>query len=142
MIIEPTAWLQALFGGILIGIAATLYLAVTGRVAGISGLLRAVVFERGPRLGPPLFFVSGLLVAGMLGGLLMPEFFGVAPAAPLSPRMLGGLFLVGLGATLANGCTSGHGICGLSRLSKRSFVAIAVFMLTGALVVAVLAALV
>ncbi len=139
--IEPSAWLLALLGGVLIGVAATLFLAVTGRVAGISGLLRATVFETGLRLHPALLFVAGLLIAGVLGRWLLPSFFGVAPAPPLSLRMLGGLFLVGVGATLANGCTSGHGICGLSRLSKRSLVAIGVFMLAGALVVSAMSAL-
>jgi len=121
--------LSALFGGALIGLAATLFWFANGRVAGISGILRGALLARGRR-GELLLFLAGLVTAGCLAAAV-----GAAPAAASGPPVgvlvvAGGL--VGVGTRLARGCTSGHGVCGLSRFSVRSLVAVVAFMATGA----------
>jgi uncharacterized protein len=124
-----TPW-SALAGGGLIGLSASVLLLVNGRIAGISGILAGLVHAPGDRAWR-LAFVSGLLAAAPLAGLLLPQH--VFPAA-LPPEMQEGLrllvagLLVGVGTRMANGCTSGHGVCGLARLSLRSLAAVAVFM--------------
>jgi len=128
--------LQGFAGGLLIGLAAALFLLGNGRVAGVSGLAAraAGLSEAGaPRLAAAAF-VLGL----PLGALAMAGVCG--PAAPRFPAsgwvlLLGGV-LVGFGTRLGSGCTSGHGVCGISRLSRRSLAATAVFMAAGALTVA------
>ncbi|MES1188128.1 MAG: YeeE/YedE thiosulfate transporter family protein [Myxococcales bacterium] len=129
--------LLALFGGILIGLSASLAHAGARQVAGVSGILGGLL--RGPvrPLGFGLWFVAGLV----LGGALLAR-FGVPvvsvrsslPERPLLWILAAGL-LVGFGTRLGSGCTSGHGVCGISRLSPRSLVATGVFMVTAALVV-------
>ncbi|MEO5831688.1 MAG: YeeE/YedE family protein [Rhodanobacter sp.] len=122
-------WLLAALGGILIGVAAVL-LAVLGRIAGISGiagsLLRRGVTDRGWRLA----FVAGLLIAPLLLWLLHGDSGIGAPQVSLPWMVLAGL-LVGFGTGVGSGCTSGHGVCGIARLSPRSLLATAVFMLFG-----------
>jgi uncharacterized membrane protein YedE/YeeE len=118
-----------LAGGALIGLAASLLWLSHGRVAGISGLTSAVV-EREPS-PVALPFVLGLVVAGALLRLAFPSAFG-APAVGLGLTALAGL-AVGFGTRLGGGCTSGHGVCGVSRVSARSIVATLTFMATGAL---------
>lgn len=126
--------LSALLGGALIGTAATLLLWSLGRIAGISGIVNSVLERRQGR-GWRLAFVLGLVAAAWAWFALS----GAAPRAdfPLPWLMFGGL-LVGFGTRLGGGCTSGHGICGLARLSKRSAAAVAVFMGAGAATVYVL----
>ncbi len=130
------SWIQSLLGGMLIGSAAAVLLVVNGRIAGISGivggLLKAPSSDRWWRVS----FLLGLLASGVAVAQLLPDAFR-ASGVPLAYVGLAG-FLVGVGTSLANGCTSGHGICGVSRLSKRSLVATSTFMLFG-LVVAVVA---
>ncbi len=126
--------ISALFGGALIGVAATLLLFLNGRIAGISGIfgdfLDASAAERGWRLA----FLAGLIAAPLLlaaAGQAMPN-----PTMPASwAVIIGAGLLVGVGTRLAGGCTSGHGICGLARLSPRSAVAVGTFMATAASVV-------
>ena len=118
-----------LLGGALIGLAASLLWLSHGRVAGISGLTAAVV-ERTPS-PVALPFVLGLVVAGALLRLVVPSAFGV-PTVGLATTALAGL-AVGFGTRLGGGCTSGHGVCGVSRVSSRSIVATCTFMATGAL---------
>lgn len=128
--------LAALFGGVLIGLSASLAHSGARQVAGVSGILGGLL--RGPTrpLSFGLWFVMGLL----LGGSLMAR-FGAAVAGPsaLEPRPLWLLIaaglLVGFGTRLGSGCTSGHGVCGISRRSLRSLVATGVFMAAAALVV-------
>ncbi|MFC5577939.1 YeeE/YedE family protein [Lysobacter niabensis] len=122
-------WLTALAGGVLIGLSATLLLWLNGRVAGVSGILNGVVFPKPGDLSWRVAFLAGLIAAG---GLYM----AVVPGAPLPrtdfPRaglIVAGV-LVGFGTRMGNGCTSGHGVCGLGRLSMRSLVAVATFMAT------------
>ncbi|GGZ03787.1 YeeE/YedE family protein [Pseudoduganella plicata] len=130
-----TLW-TSLAGGLLIGAAAAMLILLNGRIAGISGivggLLRAPRADRRWRLA----FLAGLLLAAPLwrGVTALPPVHPVAGGATL---VLAGL-LVGFGTRLGAGCTSGHGVCGLSRLSPRSLAATVTFMLAGALTVFVL----
>lgn len=119
--------LQALAGGALIGLAATLLYAGIGRIAGISGILNSAVEQRAER-GWRIAFLSGLVVSA--GIVLALRDAGVREGFPPMALLVAGL-LVGFGTRLGNGCTSGHGICGLSRLSRRSLAAVAVFMASG-----------
>ena len=124
-----TPW-SALFGGALIGISASALLLLNGRVAGISGILGGLVRPRAEETSWRALFVAGLLVGGLALLLFRPASFGVAPVS-LPLAIVAGVF-VGFGTRLGSGCTSGHGVCGLSRLSFRSLAATMTFMLTGA----------
>lgn len=124
----------ALAGGALIGIAATILLAFNGRIAGISGILgELLVPGRGDRSWR-LAFLLGLLVGGLLLVGLRPGAIVPHPDLALPAVAAAGL-LVGFGTRMGNGCTSGHGVCGIPRGSPRSLVATATFMATGALTV-------
>ncbi len=128
----------AVLGGALIGVASALMLVGDGRIAGISGIFGgALVPEDSRDAGWRWVFLAGLLAGGMLTGVLRPDLFHDALRRPAGLVVLAGI-LVGLGSQLANGCTSGHGVCGLSRLSPRSFVAVAMFIVMGAVSVFVL----
>jgi uncharacterized membrane protein YedE/YeeE len=119
--------LRALLGGALIGLAAAIALIANGRLAGISGTLgRALDVDDDAGRPYRLAFLAGLIATGIIGAQLFPSAFGgnVAGTVQLA---LAGLF-VGVGTTLGNGCTSGHGVCGIGRGSRRSFVAVIVFM--------------
>src|SRR5262249_4048023 len=102
-------------GGALIGAAATTLLVLSGKVAGISGIVGGRLRPaRGERAWRALFVV-GLLAGGAVIGWLRPQAIGAAPSSPIAITILAGL-LVGVGTQLGNGCTSGHGVCGISRL--------------------------
>ncbi len=121
----------ALIGGALIGLASVWLLAANGRIAGVSNILHGL-FEQ-PVPAWRAWFIGGLLVAGVAwqfatGPVPLREGF------PLGWAAAAGL-LVGFGTRLGSGCTSGHGVCGLGRLSARSLVAVATFMATGAIAV-------
>ncbi len=121
----------ALAGGALIGLAASILLFANGRVAGISGMLGGVIAPVRGEVRWRLAALVGLLVGGLLASLAMPEQVTSSPR-PLPAIALAGL-LVGVGTRIGNGCTSGHGVCGISRLSVRSIAATLTFMATGAL---------
>lgn len=123
-----------LVGGLLIGLTATIYLLVTGKVIGISGILSQLLFSKGRLL--PFLFIAGFIIGGSAYGVLTEQ--TVAFPETRSPLLLiiSGL-LVGYGTRLGGGCTSGHGVCGISRLSPRSIVATLVFMLAAVITVAV-----
>ena len=122
--------ISALIGGLLIGIASSLLLLSHGKVAGISGLYGGIL-RRGTRdRAFRVSFVAGLLVTGLLVRLLFASAFTTSWSATLPISLAAGL-LVGIGTQLGNGCTSGHGVCGISRLSLRSLIATGVFMATG-----------
>lgn len=124
-----TSWASALAGGVLIGLSATLLLWTTGRIAGVSGILDAALRPRNGDAAWRIAFLAGLVVAA---GSYM-AFAGGAPQPradfPRTGLVLAGL-LVGYGTRLGNGCTSGHGVCGLGRLSPRSLAAVLTFVAT------------
>jgi len=127
--------IQAIVGGALIGLSASLYWSLNGRVAGISGILGGALLNSGQERWPRALFLLGLLAAGIGFALFTNRV--PAPTLPLLPLAVAGL-LVGFGTRMSGGCTSGHGVCGLSRLSVRSLVAVLTFMVAGALTVFVL----
>jgi uncharacterized membrane protein YedE/YeeE len=126
--------LTSLAGGLLIGLASAAMLVFNGRIAGISGITGGVLkADRGDTLWRALF-VAGLLVGGFVYGLVAPNAFAITIDRSTAALVVAGL-LVGFGTQMGNGCTSGHGICGLSRFSIRSLVAVVTFMAFAALVV-------
>lgn len=132
---EQLTPIASLLGGALIGLAASIFLLFNGRVAGISGLFAELITpERGSSRGVAAAFIGGLVVGGALLFLVAPSMFAVTSGRPLVMIAIAGL-LVGLGTRIGGGCTSGHGVCGLSRLSPRSLIATLTFMATGALTV-------
>lgn len=125
---------SALAGGAMIGLAALALMAVKGRVMGISGILASLIRpDAEDSHGWRLAFVAGALLSPLALGLFDFE-IEIAPVASGWVLPLAGL-LVGFGATLGSGCTSGHGICGLARLSPRSLVAVLTFMLAAVITV-------
>ena len=125
--------LRALLGGSLIGLAASLALLGNGRIAGISGTLgRALDRDGGAVFRVP--FLIALLAVGVLATALAPASFGASVRT--TPVLAVAGLLVGVGTTLANGCTSGHGVCGISRGSRRSLIATITFMATAGITVA------
>ncbi|MBW8190007.1 YeeE/YedE family protein [Neiella marina] len=127
--------ISALLGGALIGAGGVLLLLLNGRIAGISGIASQLLQKPNGDWGWRLAFVLGLIVAPWV---LLPTAINIAPLAERSTTLIiiAGL-LVGMGTNIGSGCTSGHGICGMARLSKRSIVATLVFMTTAIIVVAV-----
>jgi uncharacterized membrane protein YedE/YeeE len=126
----------ALAGGALIGLGASLLLIGYGRVAGISGIAGNLLLGRPGDRAWRAAFLLGLLLAGVIAARLAPQTSG-APPRPLASLAAAGL-LVGVGTRLGSGCTSGHGVCGLSRLSPRSVVATLAFMISGIITVTLL----
>ncbi|MFW2036310.1 YeeE/YedE family protein [Acinetobacter junii] len=125
----------ALIGGAILGIAVVGYLYVNGRIAGISGLLAQVLQPKSLLNNPAFWFLSGLFIIPFIYQLFVePEI--VIKSSPIGLIIAG--ILVGFGARLGSGCTSGHGICGMSRLSVRSIVATVTFMLAGIVTVFVI----
>jgi len=123
-----TPW-SSLAGGIVIGAAAAMFVLLNGRIAGVSGIIGGLLRPRGGGFGWRLAFVAGLVVA--------PGAYALAARLPTPTidagyplLMLAGL-IVGLGTSYGSGCTSGHGVCGISLLSPRSLIATAAFMATG-----------
>ena len=123
-----TPW-ASLAGGVVIGLAATLLVLANGRIAGISGILGGLLQRSPPDPGWRIAFLAGLLVAPLLYSL-----FTAMPAIVVDagyPMLIAAGLLVGAGTRYGSGCTSGHGVCGLSRLSPRSLVATLAFMGAG-----------
>jgi uncharacterized membrane protein YedE/YeeE len=127
--VENFTPVSALIGGLLIGLSATLTLAVNGRIAGISGILSGVLTPRGGETAWRVLFIAGLLSGAVVWLLVAGRPLPVDLQAGPVLTIVAGL-LVGFGTRLGSGCTSGHGICGLARFSRRSFTATLVFMLT------------
>ena len=123
-----TPW-SSLTGGLLIGISTAMFLLFNGRIAGISGILGGLLRTTAGDVGWRIAFLLGLLAAPLIYGLAAPP-AGVRIEATTTTLIVAGL-LVGIGTRYGSGCTSGHGVCGLSRLSLRSTVATAAFMLAG-----------
>ncbi|MGF1469616.1 MAG: YeeE/YedE family protein [Sandaracinaceae bacterium] len=129
--------LESTVGGILIGLSASVLLLFTGRVAGISGIANGVLFPASGEGRWRLAFVGGLLAGGLALSFAAPALFAVETGRALWMVGLAGL-LVGYGVRMGSGCTSGHGVCGISRLSGRSIVATLTFITTGIVTVLVL----
>lgn len=128
--------LPSLAGGLLIGLATSLLLLFNGQVAGVSGILGGAVAPKPGEGAWRLWFLGGLVVGGLALRLLRPEVFAAAPGVSPAGAVVAGL-LVGFGTRLGSGCTSGHGVCGLSRFSTRLLAATLTFMAGGALTVLV-----
>ncbi len=119
-------------GGALIGISASMLLLSHGRIAGISGIVGDVLSGDTTRSDWRLKFLVGLVAGGLVMWLLAPSDF-VVRVERSTPMVVAAGLLVGFGARLGSGCTSGHGVCGLSRISRRSLVATMTFITTGAI---------
>jgi len=126
--------LSSALGGALIGLAASLMLFGLGRIAGISGIFGGLLLPKLGDIAWRLAFVLGLVLGGALMFQIAPDMFQVRIDRSLLTVAVAGL-LVGFGTRMGNGCTSGHGVCGISRGSPRSLVATVTFMATGALTV-------
>ena len=126
--------ISSLAGGVLIGIAAGVLWVFNGRLAGISGIFGDALGIRLPEIGWRWMFVAGLIAGGVAMFAIEPGYFprGVQGAVPVA--IAGGL-LVGIGTRLGSGCTSGHGVCGIARVSPRSIAATLIFMATGGITV-------
>lgn len=121
-------FLIAFIGGLMLGLSVVGYLYVNGRIAGISGLIGQVLNSKTMFKTPAIWFLLGLILTPFIYGLFVqPEI--ELDASPLMMIVAG--LLVGFGTRLGSGCTSGHGICGISRLSKRSIIATMTFMFAG-----------
>lgn len=139
----PIEWIKALMGGVLIAVSVTLFLAFNGRVTGISGIVYGL-FNSSVKESKVWrwMFIAGLILAGLFMSMIEGPgraFLNTYEVSYLQ-LILAGL-LVGFGTVLGSGCTSGHGVCGISRLSIRSILATLVFIATGVLTVALLRAL-
>jgi hypothetical protein len=131
---ELTDYYPAITGGLLIGISACVLLLFTGRIAGLSGIINGIIKPEKDEL-----FWRTIFVISLLAGAAIHYYFFSHPAFikdTFSPYMMvAGGFLVGFGTRLGGGCTSGHGVCGLGRLSLRSLIATITFMLTAVITV-------
>jgi uncharacterized membrane protein YedE/YeeE len=130
--VEHFTPLASLIGGAMIGLAASLLLLGDGRIAGISGIVGGLLNRSAGDTAWRVFFIAGLLVGGLGLRVVDPTLLRMDLDRSAGALVTGGL-LVGFGTALGNGCTSGHGVCGLSRGSPRSFVATLTFLATGLL---------
>ena len=124
----------SLCGGVLIGLSASLLLLSDGKIAGISGIMGGLLHPVKKDTAWRVLFLFGLLTGGLLLQLLSPKVFTIGITRSTGALLLAGL-LVGFGTRLGNGCTSGHGVCGISRFSPRSLVSTVTFIVTGAITV-------
>ncbi|MCC2521254.1 YeeE/YedE family protein [Vibrio coralliilyticus] len=133
MIFESFLWLS-LIGGALLGLSATMLLMINGKVAGISGIVNGVLSPKRNDLFWRLLFLIGMVSGGALSVMVIGIEIPSTESISTFVLVIAGL-LVGFGTRLGNGCTSGHGICGVGRFSFRSIVATAIFMVVAALTV-------
>lgn len=122
--------MSALLGGALIGAAAAVLLWLNGRVAGVSGIFNGVLSPQSGETAWRVLFLLGLVAGASLYAAVNPAGYTPRAGFPLALLLVGG-FLVGFGTRMGAGCTSGHGVCGVARLSLRSVVATAIFVLAG-----------
>jgi uncharacterized protein len=131
MLPDPYIFIAPLIGGLLIGLAVALLVLATGRVAGVSGMLAAAtrIADSGPPISHAAAFVLGLPAGTLVVALLigMPQ----VRITSSTPLLIAAGLIVGFGTRLGNGCTSGHGVCGMARLSPRSIAATIAFMAAG-----------
>lgn len=128
--------ISAAIGGGLIGLSAVMLMLLTGRIAGISGIFGGVLDFSGDDKGWRIAFIAGLILAPLIAGVMGHQMPSPGMPASWSIIIIAGL-LVGFGTRLGGGCTSGHGICGVARLSSRSVAATAIFMLAAIATVAI-----
>ena len=128
----PDFWVMPLIGGALIGLSAAMMMHFHGRIAGISGILGGLL--TGDRALWRLLFAVGLVVGGGVWLAVQPGQFSMEIQRSPGALAVAGL-LVGVGTRMGNGCTSGHGVCGMARFSRRSIVATLTFIATGAITV-------
>lgn len=129
--------ISALVGGALIGLGAAMLLLCSGRIAGISGIVGDLLRSPGNGRGWRAGFVAGLIAGPLAYRLFAGDLLSITIEATVPLLIVGGL-LVGFGTNLGSGCTSGHGVCGIARLSPRSIVATVVFMAAGGITVYVM----
>lgn len=122
---------SALAGGVLLGLASAAFILLNGRVLGISGILGGLLVPRRSDASWRVFFLMGLLLAPFTLSLLLPTLIQTPRIEAGNAAIVVAGLLVGLGTRYGSGCTSGHGVCGLSRLSPRSLVATLTFMASG-----------
>jgi uncharacterized membrane protein YedE/YeeE len=132
--IENFTPVSGLIGGMLIGLASALLLLLNGRLSGISGIVGGLLASKSSDLGWRVAFVAGLLVGAFAYVLATGSALAITMQASVPVLVVAGL-LVGFGTRLGSGCTSGHGVCGIARLSKRSIVATSVFFVVAMLTV-------
>ena len=120
--------LMPLTGGVLIGISASMMLLFSGRIAGVSGIFGGTLFKQGKERAWRVSFIAGLIAGGVLLYIINAEFFENSSGRGLLAVTVAGL-LVGIGTRVGGGCTSGHGVCGIGRLSLRAIVATVTFVL-------------
>lgn len=133
----PDTWLISLAGGVLIGLASGGLYLLSGEIAGVTGIVRRTFI--GPERSWRAAFLGGMVLSALIWLLTADVAAATAGIGDLPlPTLLAAGLLVGIGTDLGNGCTSGHGVCGLSRLSPRSLVAVMVFMMAAMLTVWVL----
>lgn len=128
--IHFTPW-TALLGGVVLGVASAGFILLNGRVLGISGILGGLLIPRRGDAGWRVFFLLGILLAPVSLSMLAPELMKTPRIDASGLVIVAAGLLVGLGTRYGSGCTSGHGVCGLSRLSPRSLVATLAFMASG-----------
>lgn len=128
---------SSLIGGILIGLSGSGLLLFNGRIAGISGILGGLVNAKKYDALWRVAFVAGLITGGLILRIVNPGAFQFGIDRSAAALLIAG-FMVGLGSRIGNGCTSGHGVCGISRLSPRSIVATTIFIIIGAAAVYVI----
>lgn len=123
--------LESLIGGVLIGAAVSIMLLFNGRITGISGIVSGLLDLKTLDKNWRVLFLAGLLIGGVIFRFLSPESFTLISNAQTIDYVIAG-FLVGFGTLMGNGCTSGHGVCGISRMSVRSILATVTFIAAGA----------
>ncbi len=125
--------IEAFLGGLIIGFSVVLFYIANGRIAGISGIVNNSIFSNVNRFDN-ILFVIGLVIGPIIYKIIInPEInFNISNSIPL---LIAAGFLVGVGTKIGSGCTSGHGICGISRFSKRSIVATLIFMISAIITV-------
>jgi hypothetical protein len=128
-------WINALLGGVIIGISVSLMLLWNGRVTGISGIINGALSPVKGDTSWRVLFLFGLILGGLTLNGLNPNFFSGNLHTETWTTVVAGV-LVGFGTILGSGCTSGHGVCGISRMSPRSLVATIVFISAGVIAVA------
>jgi len=127
---KDKAMIEALIGGAIIGIAVSFMLIGNGRVTGISGITAGLLNFAKHDIGWRIAFITGLLVGGITLNLMRPELFVLSANMSNYDYLIAGL-LVGFGSVLGSGCTSGHGVCGISRFSMRSIISTIVYISFG-----------